>query len=473
MSNESQHESGRDEQTVPTGMRARLVGSRYARMVQGDGLRARALRGSGWTVAGFGASQVLRLGSNLILTRLLFPEAFGLMTLAQVFLTGLNMLSDIGVGPSIVQNKRGDDPDFLATAWTLQVLRGLALFLGMCVVSYPVSLIYDEPLLFPILMLIGLTALTTGLQSIGMATANRKMSLGKLTTIDLISQGTGIFTMVVWAAYHPTVWALVGGGVLASVVRVGLGHRLLPSAGNHFRFERSAASEIFHFGKWIFVATAFTYFGGEGLRLIQGYMVPMDTLGIISIAGMLAMVTNQLIVRVGGMVLFPALAHIHLERPEELVHKLRESRTKLFLISLPIFLVLIVLGRDLIALMYDDRYLSAGVYLVIMATSASISSQRTPFGMVLIATGDSFGHAVIMFVRAIARMGAVYLGFTMYGIEGMLIADIAAQGLIYPFEAWRLHKRGLWMPMFDVLVSAGFLAIGWLSYSTGPYFFVS
>lgn len=475
MSNESEHRPNPlpdgEQQARRSGVGARLFGSRYAQMVQGDGLRARALRGSGWTIAGFGASQALRLTSNLILTRLLFPEAFGLMALAQVFLTGLNMLSDIGVGPSIVQNKRGDDPDFLATAWTLQIIRGVVLFLGMCVIAYPVSLIYDEPMLFPILMLIGLTALTAGFQSIGMATANRKMSLGRLTTIDLISQGMGIFTMVVWAAYHPTVWALVAGGVLASAVRVGAGHRLLPSAGNRLYFERNAASEIFHFGKWVFVATAMTYFGGEGLRLIQGYIVSIETLGIISIAGMLALVTNLLIVRIGGMVLFPALAQIHLERPEELAHKLRESRTKLFLMSLPMFVVLIVFGRDLITLMYDDRYLAAGGYLVIMATSAAVNAQRTPFGMVLIATGDSFGHAVIMFVRACARMAAVYIGFRMYGIEGMLIADIAAQGVIYPFEAWRLHKKKLWMPMFDLLVSVGFLMLGWLSYTTGPYLF--
>ncbi len=470
MSSESQHETSRDEQTVPTGMRARLLSSRYAKMMQGDGLRARALRGSGWTVAGFGTSQVLRLGSNLILTRLLFPEAFGLMALAQVFMIGLDMLSDIGVGPSIVQNKRGDDPDFLATAWTLQILRGIVLFLGMCVISYPVSLIYNEPILFPLLIVIGLLALTGGFQSIGMATANRKISLGRITTVDLFSQIIGLLTMVIWAAYFPTVWALAGGGLTGAMCRVFFGHRLLPSTGNRLRFERSAATDIFHFGKWIFVATSFTYFGGEGLKLIQGYLVPIDILGIISIAGMLAAVTNQLIIRVGGSVIFPALAQINLERPEELHSRLREARTKLFVFTLPMFLVLMFFGRELIHLMYDDRYQSAGLFLVIMATSAAINAQRTPFGMVLIATGDSFGHAIIMCVRAIARISAVYIGFSLYGIEGMLIADIGAQAVIYPFEAWRLRQNNLWFPVFDIMVFALYLALGALAYFTGPYF---
>jgi len=52
-------------------------------------LKRLAIRGSVWTFAGYGISQVIRLGGNLILTRLLFPEAFGVMALVNVFLTGL------------------------------------------------------------------------------------------------------------------------------------------------------------------------------------------------------------------------------------------------------------------------------------------------------------------------------------------------------------------------------------------------
>ena len=61
------------------------------------------------TVVSFGGDNVLRLASNLILTRILFPEAFGLMALVQVVLASLSMLSDLGIFSAIVQNKRGDD----------------------------------------------------------------------------------------------------------------------------------------------------------------------------------------------------------------------------------------------------------------------------------------------------------------------------------------------------------------------------
>ena len=68
---------------------------------RGSHLGARLIRSTGWVAIGYAASQAIRLFSNLILTRILFPEAFGLMALITVFLVGLNMLSDIGVSPSI------------------------------------------------------------------------------------------------------------------------------------------------------------------------------------------------------------------------------------------------------------------------------------------------------------------------------------------------------------------------------------
>jgi len=88
----------------------------------------RVMRGAAFTSGGFVLSQGMRFASNLILARLLFPEAFGLMAL----MTGLTMLSDTGVPQSIMQNKRGEDPDFLNTAWTLNLMRGVVLWLIAC-----------------------------------------------------------------------------------------------------------------------------------------------------------------------------------------------------------------------------------------------------------------------------------------------------------------------------------------------------
>ncbi|OED50635.1 hypothetical protein AB838_01625 [Rhodobacteraceae bacterium (ex Bugula neritina AB1)] len=88
----------------------------------------RTLRSASWLMIGDGGPQALRLAFNLILTRILFPEAIGLMALVTVEAMALPLFSNVGLGPPGTQNKRGDDPEFLNTAWTIQVFRGFDLW---------------------------------------------------------------------------------------------------------------------------------------------------------------------------------------------------------------------------------------------------------------------------------------------------------------------------------------------------------
>ena len=96
-------------------------------------------RGSAWALVNYAVGYSLRLGSNFILWRLLYPDAFGLMAIVNVFIQGLAMFSDIGIGQSVVQHERGEDPKFLNTIWTLQILRGLAICFLACIAAVPVA----------------------------------------------------------------------------------------------------------------------------------------------------------------------------------------------------------------------------------------------------------------------------------------------------------------------------------------------
>ena len=88
------------------GLRGRVRG-----LFTGSGLGARAMRSSALTVGSYGTQQALRLASNLILTRLLFPEAFGMMALVYMVIQGLNMFSDAGVSliVRLTQDQSGDE----------------------------------------------------------------------------------------------------------------------------------------------------------------------------------------------------------------------------------------------------------------------------------------------------------------------------------------------------------------------------
>lgn len=224
-------------------------------MFHGDGLRSRALRGTAISLGGTGGQQMLRLISNLILTRLLFPEAFGLMALVQTFMTGLQMFSDIGIRPSIVQNKRGEDPAFLNTAWMIQIGRGVVLWLGACALAWPLAGFYNEPQITWLLPVVGINALIAGFTSTKTAVAGRNLRLGRQTVIGLVSQAVGLVVMIGLALIWPSVWSLVVGGLVSSLIGVVASHRFMPGIPNRLQWDASAARDLVSFGRFIFVST--------------------------------------------------------------------------------------------------------------------------------------------------------------------------------------------------------------------------
>ena len=78
----------------------------------GRSVRRVLARGTIWALAEYAGSQVLRLANNLILWRLLHPEAFGLMAIVTSLFIGLYMFTDVGIGQSIVQHLQSDQCGF-------------------------------------------------------------------------------------------------------------------------------------------------------------------------------------------------------------------------------------------------------------------------------------------------------------------------------------------------------------------------
>ena len=127
-------------------------------------LESRALRGTYFVVAFYGIGLGMRFVGSIILTRLFVPELFGLMTLLTTIIVGLNLFSHIGLEDNVIQNPRGDDETFLNTTWTIQVLRGLGLWLVMVIAAWPAARFYDPRLLW-LLPVVGFGSVISGFSS--------------------------------------------------------------------------------------------------------------------------------------------------------------------------------------------------------------------------------------------------------------------------------------------------------------------
>ena len=260
---------------------------------EGGSLRKLAMKGAIWTILGYGCGQILRLAGNLVLTRLLEPELFGLMALAQTALTGLAMFSDLGTSASIVRHSRGEDPRFLNTAWTLQVIQGFWLFAGTLALAWPVAWIYGDSRLILLLPLAGLNGLLNGFTATAFYVLNRRLNVRTLATFEISNQAISLALMIGFVLIWPTIWSLVFGGIAATFIRVIRTHFLLPEFKNRLEWDRSAFRDLFSFGKWLFLSTAAFFLGEQADRLVLGKLLSFQMLGIYGVAANLADMPRQ------------------------------------------------------------------------------------------------------------------------------------------------------------------------------------
>jgi len=428
---------------------------RLSRLFSGGGnLRSRTRIASIWTMGHFVANNGLRLVSNLILTRLLSPEAFGLISLARIFLKAMKLLSDVGAKQSVIRSKRGEDEEFLRTAWTVQVLRGVLVMGLACLIAWPAAQAYDEDILFPLICMLSITSVFGGLTTISSATLNRKLMLRKLIILSLITQTVSMCITIAAAWALGTVWALAIGGVLGSLFNLVMGHIFLPPFKHRFRLEPEATREIIRYGRWILLGTLFTFMGNKGRIAIQGLMVPVEIVGLISIAALIAWMPGQLVSKMLGSIIFPAFSEIWRDRPQDLPRVLQRVRLTVIFGVFPAFFIISFFAQPIIDLMYDDRYAAAGPILAIMALNGALGMLGMPYQNLLLAEGKSDLHATSMFLYAGLSILGMLLGYWGFGFLGIFVGIACGTVLQFLFLVGIAYRRGYSTWSLDFLALA-------------------
>ena len=402
-------------------------------------LKKLAIRGTVWTLIGYGLSQCLRLGANLLLTRLLVPEMFGLMTLVNVFILGLTLFSDIGIAPSIIQHDRGDEPDFLNTAWTLQIIRGLLLWLCCLLLAFPVAQFYGEPKLSWLIPIVGFTTVISGFNSTALFTLKRKISLGKLTVFELGIQLSSLSIMLIWAWFHRSIWALVVGNLVSESLKTIVSHRLIPGSHNRLTWEKKAIADIFAFGKWIFASTAMTFLAAQADRIILGKLLTFQLLGIYNIALIFAELPKMVMMKIGNQVIFPVISRqVSLPR-QYLREKILHKRMLILMTAIPLLAILVSFGDFLILGLYDRRYQDAAWMLPILALGIWPNLLTVTMSPSLLAIGQPLYAAWGNFFKFCYMVIALPIGFSLLGVPGAVIV-VAFND--FPFYA--VVSYGLW-----------------------------
>lgn len=436
----------------------------------GSGLFARALRGSAFIASGFVLGQGMRLVSNLILTRLLFPEAFGLMALVTMVMIGLQMFSDVGIGPAILSSKRADEPRFLDTAWSIQVLRGFGLWLVVCALALPLAQFYRAPELAQILPVAGLTLLIAGFNPTRIETANRHLSLGRVTALDLAAQLAGIVLMIGLSLLTHSVWALVWGNLAGAAVKLALMTAYLPGHRNRFGWDRAIAGALLRYGGWIFLSTACGFLLAQGDKAILGRYLSLDSLGIYNVGYFLASFPVMLSAAVVSRIFIPIYREVAEDGSERVRRKLRRMRFGMTGIVFLLVAVMALAGLPLVGLLYDPRYAAAGAVVVAIACLQLPLLVVATYDQAALAAGDSRGFFLLSAFKAGVQTTLFLLGAHYCGLPGALIGQAIAGLLIAPATMVLAAKHRVHDPVHDLTflgLSAALVALA-LWRAAGP-----
>jgi O-antigen/teichoic acid export membrane protein len=428
--------------------------SKFLALFGGDGYQARAIRGSAAVVTRMVGENVIRLGGNLILTRILFPEAFGLMALVTVVLVAVSSFSDVGINPAILQSKRGHDPVFLNTAWTVQIGRGVVLCIAILVLAAPIAAFYEAPQLADLLTVAAIVPMVQGFNSTKLATARREIQLERLVVLETGSQLVGTMAMIALSLWLESVWGLMLGTLVGPISIAVLSHVMMKGEPNRLAFESEAFRSILGFGKYVFFATIAGFFVHQGDRTILGKYVSLDDLAIYNIGFFLASVPALLATTLSWNVIYPLYARRPPADSPANRRKINLAR-RLFTFSVLLAMAFLALIGDwLIRFLYDMRYEAAGPILILVALGGMPSAIIQTYDTLPLANGHSGRFAFFTIARAAVLISCLLLAVPHYGLWGAALAPTVTAILIYPLLIWVVAPYNSWDPIHDILFVA-------------------
>ncbi|MDO5631052.1 MAG: oligosaccharide flippase family protein [Paracoccus sp. (in: a-proteobacteria)] len=454
----------------------------FFRRLTGDSgsLRARSIRASVITVGGIVTQRSLSLVSNLIMTRLLVPEAFGLMAMVVVVHILVTMLSDIGVHQSIIRSERGDQLYYLRAAWSVQIVRTTlitavvaAAGLGIGVLGprlAPPDSVYADPQLPWLIVVSSLAMLFKGCESAGVALARRRLMLGKITQIDIGNQIIVIILMVLLAQWKATVWVLLLGMMLGAFQRMIWTHIAFRDTPMRWVWDREIAADLWQYGRWLIVSSLSTFVANQGDRLILGAFLDKTTFGIYVIAALWIEAGMNLISMVGSQIALAGFAEkLRTARDhfDQVFRKVMRAFAALVLVT---FLGGFFIGPLLIQALYTPEYHAAG-WMVSLLSFRFLCARTTPYAMFLLAEGQSRNVAFVSMISAAVMLVGLPLALTQFGVTAAITMIALAQIWATPLLIIGARRRMPNLPPFgqELALIAATVAAAVFVAATGLY----
>lgn len=382
------------------------------------------------------ARQVISFVVQVVLARLLAPHDYGLAALVMSIGMFAVVFSSAGLSTAIVQCKELKEKvvDALAV-----ITGGLALLLGggLFLASDKIALFYKEPELAVLLKIVSADIFLKVLLSLYDSLLLRRMryqALAKIALLGLVVQGA---VSIIMAKQGFGAYSLVVGYVSGSFIQL-LFYIICTGYVPHSMGDWHGTIPLFKFGLWVLLGRISNQGAITLDQMIIGRVLQVKALGAYNVSANLASILPNTVVGFSGRLMLPVFSRMQDDRARIERGYWRCIRL-LMMVAFPLCVVVAIHAREILALLYGNKWTFAYPIMTICAIKAAIASIEGGVTASLFnALGKPRLSAIVLVMSLPLLPGCVLLGSYLGGLEGVAWMMVVNAGIIFGVDQFIL-----------------------------------
>lgn len=345
----------------------------------GESLKKRMAKGVFWTALSKYSSILVQLVISMVLARLIAPEEFGVVAIATVIIAFIYILTDLGIGPAIIQNHELSKAD-TSSIFSFTLYVGVFFSLLLFVSSNPIADFYKEVKLSTICKFLSLQVLFTTWNMVPNALfmKDKRFKFIAIRTVFL-QIITGIIS-IIYAFNGGGCYALIVSPIVTSILLFFIGIKEYPQKVS-LKFDFVPLKKIFSFSIYQFLFNFMNYFSRNLDKLIIGKYIGMQGLGYYEKSYRLMLMPLQNVSQVIAPVIQPYFSEFQDDKSR--IASYYNKITKLIAtLSFPIGVVLFYCADELIRIFFGSNWAGAVPTFQILALSLPVQMIMTTSGSI-------------------------------------------------------------------------------------------
>lgn len=390
-------------------------------MKKNESLTNKTVNGFIWTGMGTVSKALLQILVVAVLARLIDVKSFGIVNAALVVVGFAKIISQMGIGPALVQKKKLTERH-IRVGYTMSLALGIFLSGTLFLMSEWIAGFFKIEELGTVMKIICLLFLSESFVTVSSSLLQRDMRLKEIALVDLISYLIGYGAIGITLGYlHYDYWALIIAIFAQEIIKIAIyfrlqSHSLIPL------WSKKEFDDLIHYGGGHTLAVIGNYFTKNGDNFIVAKYLGAQTLGYYGQAFSLMLRPYNLFAGALDQALFPALSVVQDDK-EKLRINFEKIIKVLSMLVLPLILFFIIMGDEIVILFLGQKWLPSSAPLKILSLTIFFRITTRVSDILVKATGDVYSRAWRRGISAVVLLTSCLFGLK-WGMIGVAWAVV-------------------------------------------------